>query len=66
VEQALDRLGRLAPPLKRRVLGACIDVILADRQVEEDEAELLRVVAAALDCPMPPLLAAMASAPPAA
>ncbi len=58
VDTALGRLGRLAAPLKRRVLSACVETILADRQVTVDEAELLRAVAAALDCPMPPLLAA--------
>jgi Zn-dependent protease with chaperone function len=57
VDKALERLGRLSEPLKRRVLGACVDVVLADRQVDQDEAEMLRAVAAALDCPMPPLLA---------
>jgi Zn-dependent protease with chaperone function len=57
VDKALGRLGRLAAPLKRRVLCACVEVVLADRQVDVDEAEMLRAVAAALDCPMPPLLA---------
>ena len=66
VDTALGRLGRLAAPLKRRVLSACVDVVLADRQVDVDEAELLRAVAAALDCPMPPLLAAAPPGPEAA
>ena len=57
VDQALEGLSRLAHPLRRRVLTACTQLVLADRQVQVDEAELLRAIAATLDCPMPPLLA---------
>jgi Zn-dependent protease with chaperone function len=57
VDKALERLAHLSPPLKRRVLAACVEAVLADRHVAADEAEMLRAVSAALDCPMPPLLA---------
>lgn len=57
VDAALGRLAHLAYPIRGRVLSACTEVVLADRKVAVEEAELLRAIAAALDCPMPPLLA---------
>jgi len=57
VDAALARLGHLAYPIRGRVLNACTEVVLADRKVDVEEAELLRAIAAALDCPMPPILA---------
>ena len=57
VDTALERLSTAAPPLKRRLISACAATIAADRQVTVLEGELLRAVAASLDCPVPPLLA---------
>ena len=54
--QALDYLAEASPPIKKRVLQACAACINADGQVTVAEAELLRVIAISLDCPMPPLL----------
>ena len=51
------RLNRLVPLLKAPVLQACVDCVLADGHVSAAEAEMLRVVAALLRCPLPPLLA---------
>jgi hypothetical protein len=56
VAQALERLATVGPLQKRQVLAACSAAVLADRTVTVEEAELLRAVAAALDCPMPPLI----------
>lgn len=53
---ALHKLAGLSPFLKRSLLNACGDCVLADRHVRFAEAELLRATAEALDCPMPPLL----------
>ena len=41
---------------KRKILEAAIAIVVADRAVTVDEGELLRAIAEALDCPVPPLL----------
>jgi Zn-dependent protease with chaperone function len=46
-------LAGLALPEKRQVLELAATAVLADAQVRLEEYELLRVVAALLDCPMP-------------
>lgn len=52
----LDRLAQASPQIKKRVLRACAVCIDSDGQVAIHEAELLRLIAISLDCPMPPLL----------
>ena len=61
VDAALDQMAAAAPAIKRRVLEACAACIGADGRVTVEEAELLRIIADALDCPMPPLLASAAA-----
>jgi Zn-dependent protease with chaperone function len=56
VEQALQRLRDSAHGLRRRVLEACVMTVAHDGAVHTREAELLRAVAEAIDCPMPPAL----------
>ncbi|AKJ64459.1 M48 family metallopeptidase [Kiritimatiella glycovorans] len=56
LDRALDRLRLAAPPIKKRVLAACIACVAADGTVTHEEAELLRAVADSLECPVPPLL----------
>jgi hypothetical protein len=58
VDGALDRLATGSPAVKKAVLDACAACIAADGRVTVDEGELLRAIADALDCPMPPLLGA--------
>lgn len=58
LDAALDKLAGASLPIKRRTLVAAASVVSADGRILITEAELLRAVAAALDCPMPPLLAA--------
>jgi len=58
VDQALDRLARVAAPLQRRLLRAAVAAVGLDGEVTEDEAELLRAVADGLGLPVPPFLAA--------
>jgi Zn-dependent protease with chaperone function/uncharacterized tellurite resistance protein B-like protein len=58
VDTALDRLCRTVPRLRERILDACAHCVLADRRTTIEEAELLRVVADALGCPLPPFLVA--------
>jgi hypothetical protein len=62
VDGALDALARTTPPLKARIVEACASVVVHDGQVKRWEAELLRAVADALECPMPPLLGASTAA----
>jgi len=55
LDRALDDLEKLAPQLKARLLTACGACVTTDGLIAPVEAELLRAVAATLDCPMPPL-----------
>ena len=55
LDSALDRFEQAAPMLKRQLIHACGLVVLADRQVQNQEAELLRAIADTIGCPVPPL-----------
>ncbi len=54
LEYCLQRLQKLAAQEKLMFLQACQAVILADEKVNPQEYELMRLVAALLDCPMSP------------
>src|SRR5699024_4335287 len=54
LDEALDTLAQLAPPLKRKLINAAAAAILADKAVTVREAELLRAICDSLDAPMPP------------
>lgn len=58
LDQALSKLDRLVPLLKKPLLSTLAELVLVDRQVTAGERELLRVIAERLNCPMPPLLPA--------
>lgn len=58
LDAALDVLAEASHPIKHRTLVAAASVVSADGRILIAEAELLRAVSAALDCPMPPLTAA--------
>lgn len=55
VSEALWHLDGINFLLRKPLLQACADIVLVDGQVAVLEFEFLRVVAAFLDCPMPPL-----------
>lgn len=55
LDKALDKLAAASLPIKQRTLLAAAQVVGADGRILITEAELLRAIAAALDCPMPPL-----------
>jgi Zn-dependent protease with chaperone function len=55
---ALDRLRAASPPIRKQVVAALSAAVAWDGAVQVREAELLRAVCAALDCPVPPLPAA--------
>jgi Zn-dependent protease with chaperone function len=57
LNNALDELVDLKPLQKPALLKACVSCITADGKIQPIETELLRAVAATLDCPVPPLLA---------
>jgi Zn-dependent protease with chaperone function len=54
IDSALNELTDSGGAVKQRLLQACAAVIGHDGIMTIDEAELLRTVADALDCPMPP------------
>jgi hypothetical protein len=58
ISAALERLRELAPLAKPALLAACVAAASADGRFNLAEAELLRTIAATLDCPVPPILAA--------
>jgi Zn-dependent protease with chaperone function len=55
LDLALNELDAVSPQLKRQILGACAAAIGADGRVTLEEGELLRAIADALGCPIPPL-----------
>lgn len=56
LDQALGHLALCYPLLKPGILKACAATLMADGVVSAEEAELLRAIAAILDCPIPPLI----------
>jgi len=62
VDEALSLLEEASPAVKRSVISACAACVGADGTVSVDEAELLRSVADALDCPIPPFLSGLGQA----
>jgi Zn-dependent protease with chaperone function len=56
LDAALNKLVRLRESSKRDLITGCAAVIVADGQVSIAQAEILRAVSDALECPMPPLL----------
>ncbi len=59
VGEALERLRHLQPFQKPRLLKACLEAASADGKFRLAEAELVRAVAATLDCPLPPVIGAL-------
>ena len=56
LDQALDQLATAIPKLKRQMLLAFSACIASDDRVTIEEAEMLRVFADALGCPIPPII----------
>lgn len=55
LNDAMRRLRDLNPLAQPRLLKACIATIEHDGLILDDERDLLQGIAAALDCPLPPL-----------
>jgi Zn-dependent protease with chaperone function len=62
VDRALDRIAQAGGMLRKQLLEACARCALANNIVTVAEAELLRAVAEAIECPLPPFLPAPAPA----
>ena len=58
LDAALDRFAQSVSQIKKNVLTACAETVAFDAQIQPREAELLRAIADALDCPIPPFLQA--------
>jgi Zn-dependent protease with chaperone function len=56
LDTALDQLASVGPQIKKYTLQACAACIVADGKATVEEAEIMRVISDALDCPMPPLV----------
>jgi hypothetical protein len=56
LDPVLGRLSQAVPQIKKNVLNACAQTVAADNIIQEREAELLRAIADALDCPIPPFV----------
>lgn len=54
---ALQELNLLAPLCKEKLIQRCLEAIQDDQKISLEEAELIRGIAACLDCPIPPLIA---------
>jgi uncharacterized tellurite resistance protein B-like protein len=59
ISASLERLRHLAPFAKPALLKACVEAAAADGAFNLAEVELVRMVAATLDCPMPPVIASL-------
>ena len=56
LEAALNQLNELAPLEKARLVKGLFAAVTADGTIRIIEAELMRLVGAVLDCPLPPLI----------
>jgi uncharacterized tellurite resistance protein B-like protein len=58
LEISLNNLAEAAPRLKKVFLEACAETVASDGVIHPREAEMLRAIADALDCPVPPFVSA--------
>lgn len=56
IKEALERFAHSTPLLKRGLIESCSISVMADEGVSSREAELIRAVADAIGCPIPPFL----------
>ncbi len=59
LNSAVDELMKLKPLLKPRILKGCAAIILADGETTRRGVEIFRTIAINMDCPAPPLPAAI-------
>ena len=63
LNEALDAIKTAAPQLKKKIIDACVSCIMADGRITVKQAELLRVTADVIDCPVPLLIPGKANSP---
>ncbi len=56
-QEVLSTLNQLAPLCKEKLINTLLDAISEDGVINLSEAELVRAIAANLDCPIPPIVA---------
>lgn len=56
LDQALDQLEKATPLVKKQILFACGQTVMADGELKNEEAELLRAIADTIGCPIPPFV----------
>jgi hypothetical protein len=56
IDLALERYDAASPALKQGLMLACAATVMADDKVTDREAELIRAIGDALDCPVPPFV----------
>ncbi|MAS94556.1 MAG: hypothetical protein CMO55_15260 [Verrucomicrobiales bacterium] len=56
IEDALEKFSKATPTLKKHLLEACSRSVMADQAVSSREAELIRAIADAMGCPIPPFV----------
>ncbi|MGE4349976.1 MAG: M48 family metallopeptidase [Candidatus Berkiella sp.] len=52
----LEKLNKLTPELKEKIISSCVELVLSDNHVKIQEAEIIRVISGCLDSPMPPFI----------
>jgi hypothetical protein len=56
VDEALSRYDAATPALKKSLVLACAATVMADDNVTDREAELIRAIGDGIDCPIPPFV----------
>lgn len=56
LDVALQKLAKLKPLIKPRLLKACAASVTHDNKISPVEVEVLRAISDVLDCPMPPIV----------
>ncbi len=55
LDQAVDQIEQLKPPLKQKFLTAATHCIAHDRTIKNQSYEILRAIASCIDTPLPPI-----------
>ncbi len=56
LNNSLNKLATTSPLIKKKMLAACLQCLIHDKNITIEEAEFFRAVSDALDCPVPPWL----------
>jgi len=59
IDAAVQKITQAALPVKKQILNACALVVACDSLVKEEEAEMLRAIADAIGCPLPPFVSSI-------